>query len=583
MKPETLAAPVTGRPPVEWGSDAIAELLNRLGLPYLSMVPGSSCRGLQDSVVNYLGNTAPQIVTCLHEEHSVAIAHGYAKVTGRPMAVGIHSNVGLMHASMAIYNAYCDRVPMLLVGATGPLDAAERRPWIDWVHTSADQGALVRHYVKWDDQPGSVTAALEAILRGTVLTGTEPAAPVYVCLDSAIQESPVDGTLAVPDPARYPVPTPAAPDATSVDTVVQMLRAARRPLLLIGRGSRTQHAWDQRVALAERLGASVLTDIRTTASFPTDHPNHPAVIGGGRMTSSGVALIRDSDLVVGLNWTDLGGTLSTVFGSGPRPPVIACRNEGPLLNGWTKDHFGVVPSDIELTASPDALVTALLAALPEDGVPNTGLRPAAPRDETRPAVDGDTILMADLARELREAATDRPITYTALPLGWRGEDAHFTGPLDYLGRDGGGGLGSGPGIAVGAALALDGTGRLPVAVLGDGDYLMGSSALWSAAHHRLPLLVVVANNRAFHNDVVHQERVALSRHRPPENKNVGQSLQDPDPDLAAIARGHGLTAHGPVVDPGELGVVLAKALRQAEAGETVLVDVRVDPYGYAGA
>jgi thiamine pyrophosphate-dependent acetolactate synthase large subunit-like protein len=228
-------------------------------------------------------------------------------------------------------------------------------------------------------------------------------------------------------------------------------------------------------------------------------------------------------------------------------------------------------------------VTALLAALTESSGPRADWPPAAPADQVVPVMDGDAILMADLARELREAAGDRPVTYTAVPLGWRGEDAHFTGPLDYLGRDGGGGLGSGSGIAVGAALALDGTGRLPVAVLGDGDYLMGSSALWSAAHHRLPLLVVVANNRAFYNDVVHQERVARSRSRPAQNRNVGQFLQDPDPDLAGIARGHGLTAHGPVVDPGELGVVLAKAMRQAEAGETVLVDVRVDPHGYAGA
>ena len=135
---------VEGGAAIEWGSDALAELLSRLDLRYLALVPGSSYRGLHDSLVNYSGNRDPQMLVCLHEEHAVAIAHGYAKVTGRPMAVAVHGNVGLMHATMAIYNAWCNRVPMLIIGATGPVDAARRRPWIDWIHTSADQGALIR-------------------------------------------------------------------------------------------------------------------------------------------------------------------------------------------------------------------------------------------------------------------------------------------------------------------------------------------------------------------------------------------------------------------------------------------------------
>jgi thiamine pyrophosphate-dependent acetolactate synthase large subunit-like protein len=177
-----------GRVAVEWGSDALAELLSRLDLPYLALVPGSSYRGLHDSLVNYNGNTDPQLIVCLHEEHAVAVAHGYAKVTGRPLAVGLHANVGLMHAAMAIYNAWCDRVPMLIIGATGPVDAARRRPWIDWIHTSADQGALIRPYVKWDDQPASVAAALDALAHAHEITVAAPSAPVYVCLDVSLQE-----------------------------------------------------------------------------------------------------------------------------------------------------------------------------------------------------------------------------------------------------------------------------------------------------------------------------------------------------------------------------------------------------------
>ena len=137
-----------------WGSDAIAAMLRALDIPYLALNPGASYRGLHDSIVNYLGNERPQMLLCLHEESAVAIAHGYAKASGRMMGAVLHSNVGLMHGTMAIFNAWCDRVPMLILGATGPWDAAQRRPWIDWIHTASDQGALVRDYTKWDNQPG---------------------------------------------------------------------------------------------------------------------------------------------------------------------------------------------------------------------------------------------------------------------------------------------------------------------------------------------------------------------------------------------------------------------------------------------
>lgn len=572
-----------------WGSDAIAELLSRLDLPYIAMVPGSSYRGLHDSLVNYLGNTGPQLVVCLHEEHSVAVAQGYAKVTGRPMLVGLHSNVGLMHAAMAVYNAYCDRAPMVIIGATGPLDAAKRRPWIDWVHTSADQAAIVRHYVKWDDQPGSVPAALESLLRGYLLTRAEPAAPVYVCLDSEIQEDPLDGPVEVPRPESYPAPRDPAPDTGTVDEILGMFAAARRPVILYGRGGRTQPEWDRRVALADALDAACLTDMRLPAVFPTEHPRHPAKPGAGRLSRTGVELLRDSDLILSLGWTELSGTLGAAFGDGPRPPVVNCKHTGALLNGWTKDHYALVATDLEVTAGADQMVSALLDRL--DGQPSAD-RPGWPpvpatstgaSTDERPQVEGDQILMSDLAAAIRTAAAGRELTFTTLPLGWSGEDALFAGPLDYLGRDGGGGVGSGPGIAVGAALALDGTGRVPVAVLGDGDYLMGGSALWTAAHYRLPLLVVVANNRSYFNDEGHQQQVARTRSRPVENRTVGQHLRDPDPDPATIARGHGLAAYGPVLEPGELQPVLAKAFDEVAAGGTVVVDVRVNPYGYGRA
>ncbi|MDB5508130.1 MAG: acetolactate synthase, partial [Hyphomicrobiales bacterium] len=155
---------------VGWGSDVAAQMLRRFGFPYVSLNPGASYRGLHDSLVNHLGNATPSMLLCLHEDHAVGIAHGYAKATGEPMACVLHSNVGLMHGMMALYNAWCDRAPMFVLGATGPVDASQRRPWIDWIHTSADQGGLIRDFIKWDDQPSSADALVEAMARANIIT-----------------------------------------------------------------------------------------------------------------------------------------------------------------------------------------------------------------------------------------------------------------------------------------------------------------------------------------------------------------------------------------------------------------------------
>src|SRR3954447_866379 len=216
----------------EWVSDVVADTLRALDVPFIALNPGASYRGLHDSLVNHLGNERPEIVVCLHEEHAVAVAHGYAKVTGRPMAAGLHANVGLMHATMALFNAFCDRVPLIALGATGPVDASLRRPWIDWIHTAADQGALVRPFVKWDDQPASAAAAVEALARAAQLTRTYPAAPVYVCLDAALQESELAPGLALPDLARHRAPAPPEPARADVEAAAAILAGAEQPMLL---------------------------------------------------------------------------------------------------------------------------------------------------------------------------------------------------------------------------------------------------------------------------------------------------------------------------------------------------------------
>src|SRR2546425_3407166 len=195
-----------------FGSDVVADTLRALDIPYIALNPGASYRGLHDSIVNFLGNAKPQMLLCLHEEAAVAIAHGYAKVTGRSMAAAVHSNVGLFHATMAIFNAWGDRMPIVILGATGPVDAAKRRPWIAWIHTAADQGAIVRDYTKWDDQPASPAAAREALIRANWMANTAPMGPVYINLDAEMQESKLAEPLAPIDVARY-MP-PAAPSAS---------------------------------------------------------------------------------------------------------------------------------------------------------------------------------------------------------------------------------------------------------------------------------------------------------------------------------------------------------------------------------
>lgn len=560
-----------------FGSDAIAEMLRRLGAPYVALNPGSSFRGLHDSLVNYLGNRDPQILLCLHEEHAVAIAHGWAKVTGTPLAVILHANVGLMHASMAVYNAWCDRVPMMIFGATGPVDASKRRPWIDWIHTSRDQAAVIRPYVKWDDQPASLEASLSAMLRSSVITQTAPKAPTYVCFDVTVQEERIAEMPAIPEPERHRAPRMAQVSEPDVRGVLTLLEASHKPVFLMGRMSRDQGDWDRRVALAEHFGARVVTDIKTAASFPTRHPLH---IGapGYFVSRDAAQTIAEADLIIGFDWVDLGGTLKQSAVDIARAKVVNISLDCLLTNGWSLDHQAFSPSDLTLLADPDEVVRAMCAAvgLAENAKGQMSILSPEPAEHRAEALISIDSLADTLAEELSNVAA----SYLRLTLSWNGSKCDFRGPLDYLGYDGGAGIGSGPGMAVGSALALRGSGRLPVAVLGDGDFLMGATAIWTAAHHRIPMLVVVANNRSYFNDEVHQERVAIDRSRPVENKHVGQAITEPDIDIAAIARAQGATAFGPVETIGALRATLIEAISATQSGKTVVVDARVKP-GYS--
>ncbi len=517
-------------------------MLRRLGVEYAALNPGASFRGLHDSLVNYNRNESPALILCNHEEVAVALAHGYAKASGRPMAAVVHSNVGLMHATMSIFNAWVDRVPVFVLGATGPMDSTLRRPWIDWIHTANGQGQLVRDYTKLESQPASVAAIPEAMLRAWRVMLTEPSGPVYVCLDAGQQEQRLDPSvpLELPDPGLFPVAPPPPPSPDAIREACRLLVGAEFPVLLLGRAGRTEHSWRDLVELAELLGAAVLTDAKSPASFPTDHPLHqssPSLFGDAAFHR----IVRRADVVLALERIDpagtLGGSIRPERGGSAmtqsRPRLINVSLEDFAIRSWTADYYELCAAEVPILSTADQTLSALLPEVRRAMVADPAARKRADRrlDELRgrrTQLEGEWAAAREAAWEVRPIRMVRLVgeLWTATgrgqreavivrgPLAWPAGVWDFRFPGSYLGYDGGAGIGSGPGMAVGAALALRGSGRIPVAILGDGDFLMAPSALWTAAHHHIPLLIVVVNNRSYFNDEEHQERVARTRGRP---------------------------------------------------------------------
>lgn len=564
-----------GTPTETWGSDAIAAMLKALDIPYITLNPGASYKGFHDSLVNYLGNANPKMMVCLHEESAVAIAHGFAKASGKMMAVALHSNVGLLHASMAIFNAWCARVPILMLGATGPMDADQRRPWIEWIHTCADQGALVRDYVKWDNQPSSVPAAYEALLRASQIAQTAPQGPVYINLDVGLQEQKLGALPPLPDVKRYAPPAPAAPSADALREAAALLSNAKRPLILAGRTSLSIEDWNRRVAFAEKLNAYVLTDPRVGASFPTDHRLHPAAPVPMRPSAAAIQLIKEADVILSLDWVDLGGLFKQATGQATvSAKVINASCDVYSHRATTMEYQILPPADVALLCEPDVAVAMLLdlvKARPE----------AAPAPKEAPIKRPETkeIAIYDIAQAFNKATEGLEVCLARHPIGWNSRYRHFRHPLDYLGGDGGGGLGAGPGTTAGAALALKGTSRIVAAVLGDGDFLMGVTAIWTAVRYEMPCLMIISNNRGYYNDEVHQSNVAKTRARPVENKWIGQRIIGPDVDLAAMGRAQGAIGIGPIIDVKDLQPAIEQGLKHVREGKVCVIDVHVAP-GY---
>lgn len=573
-----------------WNSDTIAQLLRDIGIDYVAICPGSSFRGLHESLVNHLGNAQPEMLLCLHEEAAVAIAHGYARVTGKPLGVIVHCNVGIMHATMAVYNAWCDRMPMLILGGSGPLDSVRRRTPIDWLHSVSDQAALVRSYVKWDDTPLSPKAAIESILRGYQMATTAPKAPVYITLDQRLQEDSFPHARDLkPVPERFRAPASPAPDPALIEQAADLLLSAESPVILAGRVSRDEKAWQERLKLAEFLGARVLTDLKVAGAFPTDHPLHGPDPAIAFSPEDGVAIIRDADVILSLDWWDQATLFRQAWGeANVSATVIRCSIDTFIHRGWTRDHMGLTAVDVDILAEPDRVVPQLLRELEQNAGDQfrcaaakrlSACRAKKREPEAVRLVTGssDAIGLWDIGTALGEALGGKPFCLMRAPLGWHVSALPIRHPLDYLGADGAAGIGGAPGMAVGSALALRGSGRVPVAVFGDGDYLMGITALWTAAHHRIPMLIVIANNAGYYIDEQHQVTTSLARNRPAETASIGQRISDPEIDILAMAKAQGFEGTGPVRKRSELSPAIETGIAAVGRGESYLIDVRIQP------
>ena len=573
-----------GKP--EWGSDLVLDVLRLLDIPYASLLPGSTFRGIHDSAVNYTANTRPELVLCNHEMICVSLARGYARVTGTPMAAILHNVVGLLNASMTIYDAWCDRVPVIILGGTGPVDATRRRPWIDWIHTANVQGNLVRDFTKWDDQPGAVAAIPESLLRAYRLAVTEPAGPVYVCFDVSLQEQRLESPVELPDVRRFRPAAPQAPDPSALGELARMLVQADLPMALADRVGRSAAAVHALVELAELLAMPVV-NLGGRHSFPTPHP-----------LEFSIDLLAEADVVLGLDVIDLEGSMRLR----PDPITRAARKlsanqqqvasislDELLHRGGTTDYQALPAVDLPILADTSLAIPLLLEACRSalDSSARSKIdtrrqrlaeRQADLREHQRAYVrqqcEHPGITEGRLASEVWQAIATEDIVLTGgRPQRMAPGVFELSGPEQSVAGGGGGAVGAGPGVALGAALALKDSGKLPVAILGDGEMLSSIQALWTAAHYRLPSLWIVNSNRSYFNDEDHQDRIAQVRGRPPENKWVAMRMEDPEVDFAAIARTFGIHGEGPIRDPAHIGPALRRAIDVVNAGGFAVVDV----------
>jgi acetolactate synthase-1/2/3 large subunit len=564
------------------GSDFMVDVLKSLGFEYVIANPASSFRGLHESFINYGKNTAPEWLTCTHEQAAVNIANGYFAVEGKPMAVVTFAPSGLQHATMGIFGAFSGRTPTFLLCANIP-GGEFRRPLFDWgPHAMTDPAAMVRDMLKWDDAPASLQHFAESAVRGYRMAMTEPRGPVMLVVDAELQEEEMRDRAALKIP-KLALASPPSGDAAAVAEAAKLLVAAEAPLIFAGDVARDEEGMRLLVELAETLQAPVQGGGRAM-------PNQHALAGGGN--------VANADVILALNEDALYGRLNRYRDQQVRSSVPLIKPDAKVLsisshdlnvrsNYQNVERFQEVA--LAIAADPQATLPGLIdecsrlisgarrRALDERGKTLAAASAAAlerARVEATYGWDASPITLQRLAAEVWDVIKGKDWASVGAAGGrlWSVDRFYRT-----MGTVNGGGIGGALPIAIGAALAHKKHGRLCVRFQPDGDMLYMATALWTATHHRIPLLIVMHNNRAYHQEVMHLQRMANRRQRGVElaaHGLPGATLGDPDIDFAQMARSMGAYAEGPIAEPNELRPALLRAIARVEQGEVALLDTR---------
>ena len=575
------------------GSDFMVDVIKSLGVEYICSNPGSSFRGLHESVINYGGNKNPEFITCLHEESAVGMAHGYAKIEGKPLLVFAHGTVGLQHASMAVYNAYCDYVPLIVIGGN-IIDATKRMPPVEWTHSVQDAAAMLRDYTKWDDLPISLPQFAESAVRAYKIAMTPPMMPVVLIADGELQENPIPADAKL----RIPSLTLAAPpqgDSAAVAEAARLLAAAENLVLIVDRAARTAAGMALLVELAETLQAPIV-DMGGRLNFPTRHPLN--------QTWRAREEISNADVILGLELADFWGAIHSYRDqmertsrpiTKPGAKLISVSSTGLFFKSNYQNFQRYPEVNLDMAADAQATLPSLIEAVKKQLPANRkstlqdrGARLAAAHQQTLQnsreaatyAWDASPISTARLCAELWAQIKDEDwslVSTINFVSRWPTKLWTFDKYYQFIGGSGGYGIGYGAPSAVGAALANRKHGRLSVNIQCDGDLMYAPGVLWTAAHHRIPLLSVMHNNRAYHQEVMQVQIMADRHSRGVDRVKIGTAIDDPGIDYAKLAQGLGLYAEGPISDPKELGPAIRRALDVVKRGEPALVDVHTQP------
>lgn len=574
-----------------FGSDVMADMLRMLDIEYAVINPGSSYRGLHDSIVNYLGNKKPELILCNHEGIAIAMAQGYAKVTGTPLAALLHNVVGLLNGTLAIYNAWLDEIPMLIIGATGPMDIETRRPGIDWYHTALVQGNAVRDFVKWDDQPSTMAGVPDAFIRAYQIATTDPQGPVYLCFDTGLQEDPCPPALSLPVIKRYPKPSSSQIDADTVERVAKLLVKAKNPVVIADYLGRNPGAVASLVELAELLALPVI-DAGGRFNFPNTHPLDATGIESG--------LIKEADVVLALDvhhlYKHLTATAKDTRKSGYIIPekcqVIHFSLQHLGIKSWSHSYGKLTMVDLPVAADTAIALPVLIAACRDmlTEKRRIELQKRLARFKARHELlrqqwqaiavkeqDKRPISKLWLEKEVWEVIKneDWALVNKDMRGGWARRLWNLEKPHQYAG---GSGLGCGLGHALGAALAHKKLGRLCIDFQPDGDMLFTPAALWTAAHHQIPLLIIMDNNRTYYNSERHQEILAKTRSRSVNNASICTRIDGPPVNYAGLARDFGIYGVGPIENPNDLRPALEEAVRFVKKKKLpALIDVFTSP------